>query len=173
MKHIAIASEENLLKQINLKKLSIPSKPIQDLTRRFVSKKTTFGTSLASNNFDKSPSVVEKSFRFLKDPKVVASSLFVQKPERKRAILFLMTLCLLVYATLEYRIRYELKKAKQTFINQVGKPTQRPTLNWVFQCFEGIDLLYQEQEMIMVLNRKPRQQKILDLLGKEYWAFYS
>lgn len=139
--------------------------------------------TLASNDFGMSPgnllityksqSVVEKSFRFLKDPKVVASSLFVQKPERKRAMLFIMTLCLLVYATLEYKIRYELKKRKQTFDNQVGKPIERPTLNWVFQCFEGIDLLYQEQEMIMILNLKSRHQKILDLLGKEYWAFYS
>lgn len=139
--------------------------------------------TIASNGFGISPanllttyksqSVVEKSFRFLKDPKVVASSLFVQKPERKRAMLFIMTLCLLVYATLEYKIRYELKKREQTFDNQVGKPTEKPTLNWVFQCFEGIDLLYQEQEMKMVLNLKPRHQLILNLLGKEYWTFYT
>ena len=47
----------------------------------------------------------ERGFRFLKDPQFLASSLYLKKPERIMALLMVMTVCLLVYAALEYRIR--------------------------------------------------------------------
>src|SRR5882672_966559 len=47
---------------------------------------------------------VERGFRFLKDPQFLASSLYLKKPERIMALLLVMTVCLLVYAALEYRI---------------------------------------------------------------------
>ena len=40
---------------------------------------------------------VERGFRFLKDPLVLASSVFVKKPERIVALGLIMVLCLLVY----------------------------------------------------------------------------
>lgn len=121
----------------------------------------------------KDQSVAEKSFRFLKDPKIVASSFFVQKPERIRALLFIMTLCLLVYAVLEYKIRAELVKQEQSVEDRLGKPTQSPTLRWVFEYFEGIELLYENQKLKSVLNLKPKHKKVLDLLGDKYWHFYT
>ena len=128
----------------------------------------------------KNQASVEKSFRFLKDPEIVASSLFVQKPERIRALLCIMTLCLLVYATLEYKIRYELKKKEQTFDNQLGKPIENPTLWWIFLCFEGIEVLYQQEQenvkkwkKIAVLNLKPMHWQVLALLGDKYQDFYT
>jgi len=89
----------------------------------------------------KNQSKVERSFRFLKDPNVVASSLFVQKPQRMMAILMIMTLCLQVYAALEFVTRTQLKEKELTFDNQVGKPVQNPTMKWIFECFEGIHIL--------------------------------
>ena len=51
-----------------------------------------------------------------------------------------MTLCLLVYKLAEVRVRQLLAATGQTVPDQVRKPTARPTLRWLFQCFEGIDL---------------------------------
>src|SRR5690606_28804319 len=48
---------------------------------------------------------VERGFRFLKDPVFLASSLFLKSEKRLMALLMVMTLCLLVYAALEWRIR--------------------------------------------------------------------
>jgi transposase len=75
----------------------------------------------------------ERGFRFLKDPQFVASSLYLKKPERIMALLMVMTVCLLVYAALEYRIRQALKAHEATFPNQKGKPIPNPTARWVFQ----------------------------------------
>jgi transposase len=50
----------------------------------------------------------ERGFRFLKSPEFLASSLYLKKPERIMALLMVMTVCLLVYAALEHRIRQAL-----------------------------------------------------------------
>ena len=84
--------------------------------------------------------VVERGFAFLKDPLFLASSVFVKKPERIMALAFIMVLCLLVYKLAEVRVRQRLVATGQTVPDQVGKPTARPTMRWLFQCFEGIDL---------------------------------
>src|SRR5262249_23086825 len=83
----------------------------------------------------------ERGFRFLKDPLFLASSVFVKKPERIMALSFIMVLCLLVYRLAEFRLRSRLAQTQQTIPDQVHKPTARPTMRWVFQCFEGIELL--------------------------------
>ena len=84
----------------------------------------------------------ERGFRFLKDPLFLASSVFVKKPERIMALSFIMVLCLLVYRLAEVRLRARLAQTQQTIPDQVHKPTARPTMRWVFQCFEGIELLH-------------------------------
>ncbi|HVB24856.1 MAG TPA: IS1634 family transposase [Ktedonobacteraceae bacterium] len=85
---------------------------------------------------------VDRGFRFLKDPLFLASSVFVKKPERIMALSFIMVLCLLVYRLAEFRLRCRLVETEQTIPVQVQKPTTRPTMRWVFQCFEGVELLH-------------------------------
>jgi len=92
--------------------------------------------------FYREQSVVERGFAFLEDPLFLASSVFVKRPERIMALAFIMTLCLLVYKLAELRVRQRLAATGQTVPDQVRKPAARPTLRWLFQCFEGIDLLY-------------------------------
>ena len=84
--------------------------------------------------------VAERGFAFLKDPLFLASSVFVKKPERIMAMAFIMVLCLLVYKLAELRVRQRLVATGQTVPDQVRKPSARPTMRWLFQCFEGIDL---------------------------------
>jgi transposase len=64
----------------------------------------------------------ERGFRLLKGPRFLASSLYLKKPERIMALLIVMTVCLRLYAALEYRIRQALKGHDATFPNQKGQP---------------------------------------------------
>ncbi|MDQ2906982.1 MAG: IS1634 family transposase, partial [Chloroflexota bacterium] len=118
---------------------------------------------------------VERGFRFLKDPLFLASSIFVKKPERVIALSFVMVLCLLVYRLAEHLLRRQLAATQQTLPNQVNKPTSRPTMRWIFQCFEGIDLLHiciASRWQTQVLGLQPLHQQVLRLLGPAYSQFY-
>ncbi|GAC1355129.1 MAG: IS1634 family transposase [Ktedonobacteraceae bacterium] len=118
---------------------------------------------------------VERGFRFLKDPLFLASSVFVKKTERIVALSVIMVLALLVYRLAEHRVREQLAATKQTIPNQVNKPTARPTMRWVFQCFEGIELLQIRsgtRTESLVLRLQPLHRKILSLLGPTYQQFY-
>jgi transposase len=114
----------------------------------------------------------ERGFRFLKDPQFLASSLYLKKPERIMALLMVMTVCLLVYAALEYRIRTALKEHGATFPDQKGKRIQNPTARWVFHYFVGIHVLYIPGQGLMILNLTDEHQHLLQLLGKRYAWFY-
>jgi transposase len=121
-------------------------------------------------------SVVERGFAFLKDPLFLASSVFVKRPERIMALAFIMTLCLLVYKLGEGRLRQRLAATGQTVPDQKGKPTARPTLRWLFQCFEGVDLHHTLQPSGMrateVLRLTTVHRLVLRLLGPTYENCY-
>jgi transposase len=115
----------------------------------------------------------ERGFRFLKDPQFLASSLYLKKPERIMALLMVMTVCLLVYAALEYRIRAALKDHEDTFPDQKGQRIQNPTARWVFHYFVGIHVLFlPEQWAPLIVNLTEEHQSLLRLLGKPYERFY-
>jgi transposase len=115
----------------------------------------------------------ERGFRFLKDPQFFTSSFYLKKPERIMALLMVMTVCLLVYAALEYRIRTALKEHNATFPNQQGKLVQNPTARWVFHYFVGIHLLSISGQGPLVLNLTEEHANLLKLLGKPYMQLYG
>ena len=98
---------------------------------------------------------VERGFRFLKEPWFMASSIYLQDEKRIMALLMVMTLCLLVYSALEWRIREGLQDSGLAFPDQKGNPTQRPMARWVFQAFHEIHLLL-DGDREVVLNMKER-----------------
>jgi transposase len=61
------------------------------------------------------------------------------------ALIMIMVLALLVYFLAERKLRLQLAETSQSVPNQVGKGTQTPTMRWIFQVFEGIDLLLVSQ----------------------------
>jgi transposase len=89
------------------------------------------------------------------------------------ALLMVMTVCLLVYATLEYRLRQCLAKTGNTVPDQKAKHTDRPTMRWVFQLFAEIHVLLIEGQAALVLNLKPHQAQVTQLLGPFYQSLYS
>jgi transposase len=124
----------------------------------------------------KAQSGVERGFAFLKDPLFLASSVFVKKVERVMATGFIMVLCLLVYRLAEYRLRQRLAETGATVPDQLKKPTQRPTLRWLFQCFEGISLVLGAGEppgRAAVTGLSDLHGLILQLLGPLYQQLYE
>ena len=116
---------------------------------------------------------VERGFRFLKDPQFLAATIFLKKPERVEALLFIMTLCLTVYAALEHRVRQQLQEKDLTFPNQLGKKVKNPTTRWIFQTFANINLLHnQADKSTIIINLKPDNVFIIKLLGEKYKKYY-
>ena len=90
---------------------------------------------------------------------------------------FIMVLCLLVYRLAEQRLRQRLAETGASVPDQLKRPTQRPTLRWVFQCFEGISLVLMEQEkrmkVVQVTGLTEVHLLILGLLGPPYEKYYE
>lgn len=120
----------------------------------------------------KSQQSVERGFRFLKSPEFFAASFYLKKPERIEALLMIMTLCLLIYCALQYKIRQELLKQNKFFPDQKDKDYQTPTARWVFFCFSGLNITLINNEHMIFTQLKPRQKIILDVLGKAYQKIY-
>ncbi len=113
----------------------------------------------------------ERGFRFLKDPLFFTSSVFLKSPERVAALAFVMGLCLLIYSLGQRQLRNALVEAGESINNQLGKATQRPTLRWVFQCFQDVHLLHLDQPK-QVVNLTPQRQHILRFLPKPCRHYY-
>jgi transposase len=113
----------------------------------------------------------ERGFRFCKDPMFFADSVFLKTPRRIEALSFIMGLCLLVYALGQRYLRQELAQAEATLPNQLGQPTARPTLRWIFQCFQAVHLLV-IQEVPQVVNLNPERLSILQFFPKPCLSYY-
>lgn len=119
---------------------------------------------------------VERAFRFLKSPTYFADAFFFKNTKRVVALLTLMTISLLVYSLLQRKLRKALETRDETVPNQVNKPTKRPTMNWVNQCFEGIDLICHKGAhgvRYVFVRLSEFALKVLSLLGPQYVARYS
>jgi transposase len=156
-----------------------------DVRRKKIEKKCCF--ILATNELDETKlsddqffthytqdqQKVEGGFRFMKDPMFMANTLFLKSPKRIEVLMAIMTLCLLVYSALEYRIRQSLLENKATFPNQIGGSTDKPTARWVFQFFTGIHVLLVGGIQSVVLNCNVQHSSLLKLLGDRYVLIYS
>jgi transposase len=127
----------------------------------------------------KKQSEVERGFRFLKDPWFMADAVFLKTPRRIEALMMVMTLCLMVYNVGQHWLRQRLTARGQTLPSQVGKPTAKPTLRWVFQLMEGVHVvrlgLEQTQATLQehVSNLDAVKQSIIRLFGMHAQAIYG
>jgi transposase len=141
---------------------------------------------LASNEVDLDPEVmlnyykgqqtVEHGFRFLKDKCFHVSEVYLKKEERIESLCMIMVLSLLIYSFAEWRLREKLKETGQTVPNQLNKPTQRPTMRWIFEIFMGViqAVVTSGGNIIKVsVNLNSTQITILELLGQECQNYYG
>jgi transposase len=117
----------------------------------------------------------ERGFRFLKDPLFFASSVFLKTPERIAALGMMMALCLLVYNLGQRQLRNALAEAAQTIPNQLEKPTQTPTLRWVFQCFMAVHVVVLSG-VKQIVNLTPERKHILKFFSafcRDYYLLHE
>ena len=124
----------------------------------------------------KDQQAVERGFRFLKDPLFMTSSVFLKKDTRIAALGMVMCLCLLVYTLAQRYLRQKLVELSTSVPDQLGKPTKRPTMRWIFQIFEGVHvLIHRTLDGIkeIILNVNPIRRHILHTLGPPFEKIYA
>ena len=114
---------------------------------------------------------VERGFAFLKDPLFFADSVFLKSSRRIETMAMLMGLCLMVYSLGQREVRRQLSTAKTGISNQLGSLTDRPTLRWIFQCFQGIHLLV-HQGIKQVVNLSSERQLTLKFFPLSCQQYY-
>ena len=113
----------------------------------------------------------ERGFRFLKDPLFFASSVFLKNSKRIIALAMLMTLALMVYTLGQRQLRLALVQANASLPDQKGKPTARPTLRWILQCFLSVHLVFCNNLKLQI-KLSDRQNLILRFLGASSRNYY-
>lgn len=113
----------------------------------------------------------ERGFRFLKDPLFFASSVFLKNSKRIMALAMLMTLALMVYTLGQRQLRLALAKVNASLPDQKGKPTARPTLRWILQCFLSVHLVF-FNGLKFQIKLSDRQNLILQFLGPSSCKYY-
>ena len=91
------------------------------------------------------------------------------------ALIMVMTLSLLMYALAERRVRAALAEADEHIWDQKDRPTQRPTIRWVFMIFEDVLLLYitgDEEIRKVPTNLREEHRTVLRCLGPMYEKMY-
>ena len=119
----------------------------------------------------KDQQAVERGFRFLKDPFFLTDSVFLKSPHRIEALGLIMGLSLLVYTLGQRQLRQTLKRTDSTVKNQLGRPTDRPTLRWIFQCFQSIHLLLQTG-IVQVSNLTEERLHLLKFFPPSSQRYY-
>lgn len=120
----------------------------------------------------------KRGFQFIKDKTFCVSSVFLKKPQRIDALMMVMTLCLMVYNLGQYELRRVLAKQAETLPDQLGKPTQKPTLKWIFRQLDAITVIrfYDKENDVtqeMVANLTPTREKIIRLFGLNAQLIYG
>jgi transposase len=113
----------------------------------------------------------ERGFSFLKDPLFFADSVFLKSPHRIEVMAMLMGLCLLVYTIGQRQLRLSLFQQETGLKNPLGKLTDRPTLRWIFQCFQGIHFLIIQGSQ-KISNLTDERREILRFFPKPCQEYY-
>lgn len=124
----------------------------------------------------KEQSKTESGFRFLKDNTFEVSSIFLKKPARITALMMVMTLCLMVYGFAEFHLRKNLQATNDTLPNQLGKPTQTPTMKWVYRLFHGVSVIrvqFEQHTQEIVINLTSVLRKIIGYFGARALKIYG
>ena len=67
-----------------------------------------------------------------------------------------------VYSLAQRQLRQTLNRTKSTVKNKLGHPTNRPTLGWIFQCFQmELDLTVPDYSTLSLRVRKVLVLKLI------------
>ena len=117
----------------------------------------------------------ESGFKFIKDDTFQVDSVFLKTPERINALMAVMTLCLMIYGVTQYELRQSLQEKGETVLNQAKKPTDKPSLKWIYFLFRVVNefkICIDGKIKKIVVNVNGRLQKILKHFGKRAQEIY-
>ena len=109
----------------------------------------------------------------------MVDSIFLKTPKRIEALMMVMTLCLLVYNIAQYRLRKTLEEKNETLPNQLNKPIKNPTMRWIFQLMEGINIVrfFKKNsckiKKEIICNLTDLRKKIIQLFGQTACRIYG
>ena len=84
---------------------------------------------------------------------------------------FIIVLCLLVYSLGQRKLRLALAEQEETVPNQLGKPTSRPTLRWIFQIMKGVHWVVLEN-CPQIINLTLERERLLRFFGATTCQYY-
>ena len=113
----------------------------------------------------------ERGFRLLKDPLFFCSSVFLKKPQRIAALAMVMGVSLMVYSLAQRQIRQALERTGASVPDQRRKDTQTPTMRWIFQCLQNIQVVWIEGKKD-IANLTPQRKHILQFFGAQCQKYY-
>ncbi len=122
---------------------------------------------------DNGQTYVEHGVRFWKAPELLAATRDLTYPKLILALAMVMTVCWLVYAAMEARIRQAIHGPDATYSNQPGKRVLNPSARRVFHDVVGVHLRLALGQWPIMLNRTDEPRHLRPLLGKPYMAFYG
>ena len=123
----------------------------------------------------KRQSGTELGFKFIKDKTFEIDSVFLKKPGRIDALMMIMTLCLMVYGVSQYDLRKSLQSSGNTVPDQRRKPTNKPSLKWIYFLFSGVHELtvsFGESSKQLVINVNSVLKDIVGHFGKKASEIY-
>ena len=125
----------------------------------------------------KRQSVIERSWRVCKDPRFFVDSIYLKKPSRIDALLWLMSLALLVYSALEYYLRQTIREHQLSIKKLDGKGrNERPTLMRSFQYVFNNNLSIVGAPHTDILQRpwfNEDLQNIIRSMGPEWTRYFN
>ena len=119
---------------------------------------------------------IEGGFKFIKNDAFELDSVFLKTQSRIGALMMIMTLCLIVYNFAQYKLRSYLKRNDDHLPNQLGKPIQNPTTQWVFSMMASIAVVEIKQNdklQWIITNIHPLHQKIISFFGNNAKKIYD
>lgn len=123
----------------------------------------------------KRQSVIERNWRCCKNPKLFLDAIYLKSAGRIDALLWMMSLALLVYAAMEYKIKKTLTENKIEFPNVDKNTTTKPTLARVFQYISNcrITVMKDGNGTISLNNLTDVLQQVLMSLGVGWCKYYN
>ena len=124
----------------------------------------------------KEQSGTEKGFKFIKDNSFEIDSVFLKKPERIDALLMIMVLCLMVYSYAQFFLYKELDKNNETILSQVYKPTNRPSMKWIYKLLDGVvivNIVINNKLRHVILNLSDTLRKVIRCFGDNACKIYG
>ena len=89
------------------------------------------------------------------------------------ALMTVMAMSLLVYALAEELLREALMSLQGTLPDQKGRPTNRPTIRWIFQLLENIHWQPHARDPSGLISIRENQLVILGYFPPEVRRYYD